>query len=149
MTMTRTSRIVRATTLRRPPIGGYSLSRLRLKGRLVRTRLDVVLKIGFCVGVAAVIVGSLMPADLMPVIMNDKLEHLLAYALLSSLGTLIFHTRRAMALLVLSLWALSVVLEAGQQFSPGRSTEIADALVSCLGACTAPALKLLISRRSP
>jgi hypothetical protein len=147
MKMTRNSRADRATMLRRRWDRGFLLSRFESKWRQVRARLEPVIKVGFCIGVATTIVVSLLPADYVPVIMNDKLEHLLVYALLGWLGTWIFQTRRAMALLVVSLCALSVVLEAGQQFSPGRSMELADAVASCFGACIVPAVKFLISLR--
>jgi VanZ family protein len=135
--------------MHQPPVGSSSLIRLRPEERRIRPWLQVALRIGFCIGVAAVIVASLLPADYVPVIMNDKVEHLLAYALLSWLGTWSFQTRRTMALLALSLCALAIVLEIGQRFSPGRSTEVADAVVSCLAACSAPAFRFLISVRLP
>jgi len=109
---------------------------------------QVALRVGFGVGVAMVIVGSLLPGDRVPAIANDKLEHFLAYAFLSLLGSSMFQTRRALALLALSLCALAILLEIAQQFSPGRSTEVADALVSGLGACSVPALSFLTSFRS-
>lgn len=147
MAVAQNSRPVRAITLRRPRARSSFLLGLTLQGASSRW-LQLAFRVGFGVGVAVVIIGSLLPADRAPAIANDKLEHFLAYAFLSLLGSWMFQTRRPMVLLALSLCALAILLEIAQRFSPGRSTEVADALVSGLGACSVPALRFLISFRS-
>lgn len=111
--------------------------------------LQAVMGISFAIGIVAIVVGALLPAELAPALMNDKMEHFLAYALLGLLGTWLFQSGRTTALLILSLCAFAVVLEFCQRFSPGRSTEIAEAAISCLGACFVPALRFLASLRLP
>jgi VanZ family protein len=108
---------------------------------------QVMLRIAFGLGVCAIVVGSLLPAAHAPVFINDKAAHFLAYALLGLIGTWMLSAKRRIALLVLFICTLAVVLEISQRFSPGRSIEIADTIVSCLGACSAAVLRILVSLR--
>jgi VanZ family protein len=92
------------------------------------------LKIAFVIGVIGVVVLSLLPAREAPSLFNDKLEHLIAYASLGLFGGLAFPTWRATLWMILLLPLLAVAMELGQEFVPGRSTDIADAVFSGTGA---------------
>jgi VanZ family protein len=94
----------------------------------------VALKMAFVIGVIGVGVLSLLPARDAPSLFNDKLEHLIAYASLGLVGGLAFPTWRATLWMILLLPLLAVAMELGQEFVPGRSTEIADAIFSGTGA---------------
>jgi len=106
---------------------------LREVGRRAET-----LRILWIVCLAVVIVGSLLPGDsaamraLDKLDVNDKVEHLLAYAVLAFLPAI--HERRRNLVVVLILAAaLGVLLEFGQLYSPGRSFDIYDMLADAVG----------------
>ena len=95
----------------------------------------------------AVIVGSLLPADSAPMRaldkldVNDKVQHLLAYAALAFLPAL--HERlRKLAVLLLIAAALGVLLEYGQLYSPGRTFDVHDMLADVLGIALGTAIGL-------
>jgi VanZ family protein len=93
------------------------------------------LRLTFTAAAIAVVVLSLLPRDSLPSVgMSDKYEHLVAYALLAANGWLAFPTRRAALWLMLLLPLMGITLELAQTFVPGRSGEVADALVGALGA---------------
>jgi hypothetical protein len=94
-------------------------------------------KLAFICGVCVVIGGSLLPGRFMPALINDKIEHFLAYSALATIGGLTCRTRRDRLVLVLFLFILAVGLEIAQRFSPGRSTEFLDALAGWMGTCLA------------
>lgn len=91
----------------------------------------------FVIGVLGLIVASLLPGRFVPVLMNDKLEHFVAYLILAVIGSAVFRTTRGALLLFGFLCALAVLLEVGQQFSPGRTMDAADAAAGWAGACFA------------
>jgi VanZ family protein len=99
--------------------------------------LELLLHCLFCAGIMAIIFISLLPANWVPPLMNDRLEHLVAYAYLGLIGGLIFPRLRATLRLILFLWILAAMLEIAQKFAPGRSTEVADAVFGAMGACLA------------
>ena len=87
---------------------------------------------------AAVICGSLLPANSKPFLeldllkINDKVEHFSAYVVLGLLPQLAF--RRTGGLLVAFLMILSAfVLEALQSFAPGRTPDVLDGVAGSLG----------------
>jgi VanZ family protein len=93
------------------------------------------LRLAFAAAAIAVVVLSLLPRDSLPSVgVSDKYEHLAAYAVLAANAWLAFPSRRAALWLMLLLPFMSIVLEFAQTFVPGRSGEVADALVSALGA---------------
>lgn len=93
------------------------------------------LRLTFAAAAIAVVVLSLLPRDSLPSVgVSDKYEHLAAYALLAANAWLAFPSRRAALWLMLLLPLMSAALEFAQTFVPGRSGEVADALVSALGA---------------
>jgi VanZ family protein len=85
-----------------------------------------------------VVIGSLLPGD-SPVLreldslaVNDKLEHLLAYAGLAFVPTL--HETAAKLRVFLALVAtMGIVLELGQLFVPSRTCDVYDALADFAG----------------
>ncbi|MFC3551305.1 VanZ family protein [Lysobacter cavernae] len=96
--------------------------------------------------VGAVIATSLMSArDLPPAPFEgvDKVEHFLAYLLLSAYAVMLFARRRTQALAAVGLIALGVGLEVAQgALTASRQADSADALANTLGAfaglCLAP-----------
>ena len=95
----------------------------------------------------AVIVGSLLPADSVPMRaldrldVNDKVQHLLAYAVLAFLPAL--HERlRKLAVLLLIAAALGILLEYGQLYSRGRTFDVHDMLADGLGIALGTAIGL-------
>jgi VanZ family protein len=106
-------------------------------------------RIAFAIGIASVIVFSLLPADSLPSLgVSDKFEHFGVYALLALIAGFAFPTQRAADLLIIILSTLGIALELGQWFVPGRSPETVDAIASGLGACTILALYLWLRSRS-
>lgn len=88
------------------------------------------------VAIAAVIVGSLLPAtDLPPVPAGaDKLEHFAGYGALAAIAVQLFATRAALARAGLGLAALGIVLEVLQSvLTVTRMMDGWDALANCLG----------------
>ena len=110
----------------RDPLNGF----LARNGRTLRRMC----RIGFAVSIAAIVVLSLLPGDDMPdVRVSDKVGHLLAYAEIVLLGIL-GHPGRTLAIAVLTgVAALGGLLEIGQIYVPGRSADIVDFAVNCLG----------------
>jgi VanZ family protein len=87
---------------------------------------------------ATVIATSLLPArDLPPTPFSgfDKVEHLLAYAVLSAYAVMLFPRVRTQALVAAGLIALGVGLEFAQAtLTDSRQADSADALANALGA---------------
>lgn len=105
----------------------------RLKGpdidRCVLMALSAVL-------IYCVVIGSLLPAasavmvDIGRLHIKDKVIHLGAYLVLSSLLVIGFRDRRRGTLAGLLMFVFGVLLEAGQHFSPGRAVELEDVLAT-------------------
>ena len=90
----------------------------------------------WCIAIAAVIVGSLLPAtDLPPVPAGaDKLEHFAGYGALAAIAVQLFATRAALVRAGLGLAALGIVLEVLQSvLTVTRMMDGWDALANCLG----------------
>lgn len=88
------------------------------------------------IAIAAVIVGSLLPAtDLPPVPAGaDKLEHFAGYGALAAIAVQLFATRAALVRAGLGLAALGIVLEVLQSvLTVTRMMDGWDALANCLG----------------
>lgn len=91
--------------------------------------------------ICLVIIGSLLPAT-SPLIaavgrlhVSDKVWHFLAYVTLSVLPVIGFSSRKMGVLLGLSMFLLSLLLEGGQQFMPGRAIELGDMAANSAGVC--------------
>ena len=88
--------------------------------------------------VAAVIVGSLLPALLLPDLPpgSDKLEHLLGYATLAASAVQLFATRGALLRAGVFLIALGVAIEVAQgTLTTSRAMDANDAIANSLGVC--------------
>jgi hypothetical protein len=89
--------------------------------------------------VCCVIIGSLLPAasPIMAAVgrlhVSDKVLHFCAYLALSSLPVIGFRDRRCGILAGVSMFLLSILLEAGQHYSPGRAVELGDLLANGAG----------------
>lgn len=86
--------------------------------------------------IAIVIVVSLLPAPELPKVPpgGDKLEHFLAYCLLSFAAVQLFATRSALLRAGLGLVALGIALEIAQGvFTSTRQMDAQDALANTLG----------------
>jgi VanZ family protein len=92
------------------------------------------LKASFYAACMLVGVLSLLPGErLPPAPIGDKVEHVIAYALLAFLGCAAFERRRLA--MILGLVAYGAALELLQNLAPGRSPEIADGVANLIGAC--------------
>jgi VanZ family protein len=108
------------------------------------------LRLAFAAAVIAIVALSLLSRNSMPSVgLSDKYQHLLAYGLLAANGWMAFPSRRAAIWLMILLPLLSIVLEFAQTFIPGRSGEVADAVVSSLGAYLLLVPMLLCHGRAP
>jgi VanZ family protein len=106
--------------------------------------------------VLAVIIGSLLPGNSIPIQalerlhINDKVQHALAYAVLALLPVLHEQRRNSVALLLLIAVAMGILLEFGQLYSPGRSFDTHDMLADVagiiIGATTGLLLRSLMVR---
>jgi hypothetical protein len=137
--ITKLGAMLRDTILRQPERSSMrktpSTSRFLELSSAAETRS--VLNLAFGIGVLGLIVVSLLPGQFVPVLMNDKLEHFIAYLTLAVVGSAVFRTTRGALLLFGFLCVLAVLLELGQEFSPGRTVDAADAAAGWAGACFA------------
>lgn len=130
----------------------YGSPRYRRLGR--RTR--IVLFCLWLVGIAAIIVGSLLPSDSDPMLeldfvmmklsITDKVVHALGYASLAWIPPLIVSALRRVLVAVLSLSALGLLLEFGQKLIPGRTCDMADFLANNVGLALGTLMGLLMVR---
>jgi VanZ family protein len=109
---------------------------------------QTILRILWLAAVGLVIVGSLLPDSSPPMQalsalhVNDKLEHLAAYAALAFWPTL-HERRRVVAAIALSMIGMGVMLEFGQKLVAGRYFEIADMVANAFGVLVGIVLGLL------
>ena len=104
------------------------------------------------IGIVAVIVGSLAPAQSGVVSLidlggvNDKVEHFTTYAVLAALPNPHgFRCRRIGAAMVF-LFLMGAALELGQLFSPGRTCDWQDHLANSCGILAGLALVRILQR---
>ena len=85
--------------------------------------------------IAAVVFASLVPARALPAVpVGDKLEHFLAYAVLSAAAVQLFARRLSWALVCVLLVLMGIGLEHLQaQMALGRMLDRVDALANTLG----------------
>ena len=95
---------------------------------------------------AAVVVVSLIPSKALPQLnLSDKIEHLLAYAVLAALGDIAFPNRRRV--LAVGLLATGVGLEFLQgAMGLRRQAEVLDALANGLGVAAGLGFSTLLHR---
>ena len=115
--------------------------------------MTLVLRLIWLAALAAVIVGSLAPAQsgVMHLIdlggINDKVEHFTAYAVLAALPSLRrFRCRIGAAMVLLFLFLLGAALELGQRVSPGRTCDWHDLLANTCGILAGLALVRILQR---
>lgn len=97
--------------------------------------LRALCRIGFALSVLAVLLLSLLPAERLPEVrLWDKLAHMIAYAEIAALGALGFPAQRATMAMLAGVAALGGAIEIGQIYVPGRSGDLLDFAVNCLGA---------------
>ncbi len=101
----------------------------------------------FAVGVASIVVVSLLPYPLVygAFAVSDKIEHAAAYAVVALLGAIGFGGWRRQAMLGAGLIALGGTLELAQTLVPGRLADLADALANGVGVIAGVAAGRLIS----
>jgi VanZ family protein len=84
------------------------------------------------------VTGSLLPGESAPMValssfqINDKVQHILAYAALAFLPAL-HERRRLLAFIAPGLVALGILLEFGQLLAPGRAFELGDMAADAVG----------------
>lgn len=92
---------------------------------------------GWLLLIVGVVVGSLLPSAALPAPSFsgiDKLEHLVAYGLLSAYAVLLFAPVRVQALAALALVGLGVALEGAQAaLTASRLADPADMVANTLG----------------
>jgi hypothetical protein len=94
--------------------------------------------------VLAVVLLSLLPGSAVPAIgVNDKLEHVAAYAILAALGSSGFPRFSSGMVVAMLLLMLGIGLEVCQSFIPGRSADIFDIIADAGGISAGFVLKLL------
>jgi len=101
--------------------------------------------------IALVIVGSLLPALLLPDLPagSDKIEHLLGYAILSASAVQLFATRRALLFAAIGLVLLGVGIEVAQDaLTTTREMDVWDAMANTLGVIAGMATAMLPLRDS-
>ena len=89
--------------------------------------------------ICCVVVGSVLPAT-SPVMaavgrmhVSDKVLRFCAYLALSLLPVIGFRDRQKGIVVGLSMFLLSVALETGQHFAPGRAVELGDVIANGAG----------------
>ncbi len=99
--------------------------------------------------IAVVIVGSLLPALLLPDLPEggDKVEHLLGYAILAAMAVQVFATRRALLSAALFLVALGIGIEIAQDvLTTTRQMDAWDAVANTCGVVLGMTSVLMPSR---
>ncbi len=111
-------------------------------------RIRTLCRIGFAVSILAVLVLSLLPDDDLPVVeLSDKVRHFIAYAEIAAIGLLAYAA--APVLVIAGVVALGAGIEIAQLYVPGRSSDIADFMVNCLGVLAGIVLARVISALWP
>ncbi len=96
---------------------------------------------------AAIAVFSLLPSNLAVASgMWDKVDHVIAFAILAGLARL-----SGPAIANIRIWLLATcyggLIELGQMLSPGRYADVMDGLANALGACLGLVLVLVWSKK--
>lgn len=114
--------------------------------------MSLALRLIWLAALAAVIVGSLAPAQsgVMHLIdlggINDKVEHFTAYAVLAALPNLRSFRCRRIGAAIVFLFLLGAALELGQRVSPGRTCDWYDLLANTCGILAGLALVRILER---
>ena len=101
------------------------------------------LRIAFYAAAALVGVLSLVPSTTLPsTSIGDKMEHVIAYAVLGLLGAA--SSERRIMRVILGLAAFGLAIEMLQTFSPGRSPDLLDVAADIAGAGVGCGLAILL-----
>ena len=96
----------------------------------------------WCTGILALVVVCLLPApDLPQVALNDKLEHAMAFAVLSYSAVQLFVRGRPLAIVAAGLLVLGIGIEVAQALlTTTRAMELADVVADAAGIAAGMAL---------
>ena len=96
----------------------------------------------WCIGILGLVVVCLVPApDLPQVALNDKLEHALAFAVLSYSAVQLFVRGRPLAIVAAGLLVLGIGIEVAQALlTTTRAMELADVVADAAGIAAGMAL---------
>lgn len=109
--------------------------------------LRALCRAGFMACVGIVIVLSLLPGAALPHFrLSDKLAHMIAYTAIAAFAMLGYPARRLTMPLLAGVVALGGVLEIGQAFVPGRSTDLIDFAFNCAGVLLGYAMARAVGR---
>ena len=109
----------------------------------MRQAVRRLLRIAFYAAGALVAAVSLVPGTtLPPTSIGDKVEHVLAYAVLGLLGAA--SSERGIKRVILGLAAFGLAIELLQTFSPGRSPDLLDLVADIAGATVGCVLAILL-----
>lgn len=106
---------------------------------LLRSPHKAILLFFWALLICSVVLGSLAPGNspIMAAVgriqLGDKALHFCAYLALSALPTVGFRNRRHGVLAGGLMFVLSLLLEAGQHFFPGRTVELGDLIANAAG----------------
>jgi VanZ family protein len=108
-----------------------------------RQAIRRLLRIAFYAAGALVAAASLVPSTtLPPTSIGDKVEHVIAYAVLGLLGAA--SSERGIKRVILGLSAFGLAIELLQAFSPGRSPDLLDVAADIAGAGVGCGLAILL-----
>ena len=111
--------------------------------RFSRQAVRRLLRIAFYAAAALVAAVSLVPSTtLPPTSIGDKMEHVIAYAVLGLFGAA--SSERGIMRVILGLAAFGLAIEVLQIFSPGRSPDPLDAVADIAGAGLGCSLAILL-----
>jgi VanZ family protein len=125
------------TVLRfRPPDATVVAAILMMNGQ----RMKKLLRGLWLMAALAIIIGSLLPGDSLPIraltnlAISDKIEHFAAYLVVVFLPAL--HERwKVVAATAVAAVLMGIALEYGQFYAGGRVFEVADMIADTLGVC--------------
>ena len=111
--------------------------------RFSRQAVCRLLRITFYAAAALVAAVSLVPSTtLPPTSIGDKMEHVIAYAVLGLFGAA--SSERGIMRVILGLAAFGLAIEVLQTFSPGRSPDLLDLVADIAGAGLGCGLAILL-----
>lgn len=88
----------------------------------------------FGIALAMLLVVCLLPQADMPLVgLGDKVQHVIAYAVLMVLGRNGFAESATRSAIPLALFALGCAIEALQDVVPGRAADLADVIANTAG----------------
>jgi VanZ family protein len=116
-------------------------------GSPVVLNMDLLIRRTWYITIAAVVVLSVLPQyEHAENLVNDKVEHLLAYSALGFLPALILQSRWALGIAAVAMIAMGLVLENLQRLVPGRAFEAGDILANTAGVLLGAVVGLAIRR---